>query len=67
MGETKDMINFNVPPHIGSEEKYIAEAIANHKICGDGPFCKKCAQWFEEKTGLHHVRMQQRWQLFYQK
>ena len=51
MGETKDMINFNVPPHIGSEEKYIAEAIANHKICGDGPFCKKCAQWFEEKTG----------------
>lgn len=45
------MINFNVPPHVGEEEKYISEAIANHKICGDGPFCKQCAKWFEETTG----------------
>lgn len=45
------MINFNVPPHVGEEEKYISEAIANHKICGDGPFCKRCAKWFEETTG----------------
>ena len=36
------MINFNVPPHSGNEEKYIAEAISNHKICGDGSFTKKC-------------------------
>lgn len=34
------MISFNVPPHIGTEEKYIAEAIAAHKICGDGKFTK---------------------------
>lgn len=45
------MINFNVPPHVGDEEKYIAEAIGNHKICGDGPFCKRCSKWFEELTG----------------
>lgn len=45
------MINFNVPPHVGDEEKYIAEAIGNHKICGDGPFCKRCAKWFEDTTG----------------
>lgn len=41
------MIPFNVPPVTGSEEKYIAEAIANHKICGDGQFTKKCHEWFE--------------------
>lgn len=45
------MINFNVPPHVGDEEKYIAEAIGNHQICGDGPFCKRCAKWFEDTTG----------------
>lgn len=45
------MISFNIPPHVGTEEKYILEAIGNHKICGDGEFCKKCSEWFEEKTG----------------
>lgn len=45
------MINFNVPPYVEGEEKYVLEAINNRKICGDGPFCKKCAEWFEEKTG----------------
>lgn len=45
------MISFNIPPHVGTEEKYILEAIGNHKICGDGEFCKKCSGWFEEKTG----------------
>lgn len=45
------MIKFNVPPHIGTEEKYIAEAIAAHKICGDGKFTKLCNKWIEKKTG----------------
>ncbi len=45
------MIDFNVPPFLGTEPDYIAEAIRNKKICGDGPFTKKCHQWFEEKTG----------------
>lgn len=44
------MIYFNVPPKVGDEEKYIAQAIANHKICGDGEFTKKCNAWFEETT-----------------
>ena len=43
------MINFNVPPHSGNEEKYIAEAISNHKICGDGSFTKKCNEWLEKR------------------
>lgn len=44
------MINFNVPPYIGKELDYVKEAIEkNHKICGDGPFTKKCNKWLEEK------------------
>lgn len=30
------MINFNVPPFVGTEFKYMHEAVNNHKICGDG-------------------------------
>lgn len=45
------MINFNVPPYVGTELKYIEEAVKNHKICGDGEFTKKCTRWIEEKTG----------------
>jgi len=43
------MINFNVPPCTGKEIEYIKEAIASHKICGDGAFSKKCHAWFEER------------------
>ncbi len=45
------MISFNRPPHVGKEEKYIAEAIANGKICGDGAFTRKCSDWLEKSTG----------------
>lgn len=43
------MIPFNTPPFVGTEEKYLAEAIASNKLSGDGPFTKKCHNWFEEK------------------
>lgn len=42
------MIPFNRPPHVGTEEKYISEAISSQKICGDGQFTKKCNAWLEE-------------------
>ena len=45
------MIPFNIPPHCGQEDAYVLEAIASHKICGDGAFTKKCHAWLEEKTG----------------
>ncbi|MGN1151879.1 MAG: dTDP-4-amino-4,6-dideoxygalactose transaminase [Lachnospiraceae bacterium] len=45
------MINFNVPPYTGKEIEYIKEAVQNQKICGDGPFTKKCNEWIEQKTG----------------
>ena len=45
------MINFNVPPFIGTEMDYIKKAVENKKICGDGEFTKKCNAWLEKKTG----------------
>lgn len=42
------MINFNVPPFVGEELNYVREAVEAHKICGDGPFTKKCNAWLEE-------------------
>lgn len=45
------MIHFNVPPFVGTEFKYMQEAVQNHKICGDGPFTKKCDQWLENRFG----------------
>lgn len=44
------MINFNIPPYVGNEIKYIKQAVASKKICGDGEFTKKCNKWIEEKT-----------------
>lgn len=45
------MISFNVPPYVGTENQYIAQAVANRKICGDGAFTKRCSAWLEETTG----------------
>ena len=35
------MINFNIPPVVGTEIDYIAQAITSGKICGDGQFTNK--------------------------
>ena len=45
------MIDFNLPPYLGTETDYMIEAVHNKKICGDGKFTKLCHQWLEEKTG----------------
>jgi len=44
------MITFNVPPYTGKEMEYIKECVANQKICGDGPYTKKCNEWIEDRT-----------------
>lgn len=49
------MILFNIPPYVGTEKKYIDDAIARHKICGDGEYTKKCNSWLEKKTGSPKV------------
>lgn len=45
------LIHFNVPPFVGKEFDYMHEAVNNHKICGDGPFTKKCDKWMEKRFG----------------
>ena len=43
------MILFNIPPFVEKGQQYIKEAIeSNRKLCGDGPFTKKCNAWFEQ-------------------
>ena len=45
------MIDFNIPPFVGKEFEYMKEAVNNKKICGDGPFTKKCNEWIESRFG----------------
>ena len=45
------MINFNVPPFTGKEFEYMRQAVEQEKICGDGPFTKKCSEKIEAMTG----------------
>ena len=49
------MINFNKPPYIGEELDNIKQAVENLKICGDGPFTKKCNIWLEERFHAQKV------------
>jgi dTDP-4-amino-4,6-dideoxygalactose transaminase len=49
------MIDFNVPPFIGKETEYVAEAIKNHKISGDGEFTKRCSSLLKEMLGVDYV------------
>lgn len=50
------MIDFNVPPYVGTEMDYVREAAeVNHKICGDGPFSRKCHAWMEERFDAEKV------------
>lgn len=43
------MINFNIPPYVEGEEKYVNEAIQSHSICGDNTFTKKCQELLEKR------------------
>lgn len=44
------MIDFNIPPFVGTEMEYVRQAAAiNHKICGDGPFSQSCHKWLEQR------------------
>ena len=51
------MISFNVPPCTGKELDYISQAVAAHKICGDGPFTRKCNAWMEERFHAHKAML----------
>lgn len=40
---------------MGMENEYIKQAIAAHKICGDGEFTKKCNDWLEKRFNAQKV------------
>lgn len=48
------MIVFNKAPFTGKETEYMQQAIANGKLCGDGPFTKKCSAWMCENFHAEH-------------
>lgn len=51
------MISFNIPPFVGTELDYMREAVNNRKICGDGPFTKKCNGWLENRFHANKVML----------
>lgn len=48
-------IPFNRPAFTGNEERYIAEAIANGHISGDGSFTKRCHSFLESQLEVPKV------------
>lgn len=51
----RKLIDFNKAPFIGTEFQYMEQAVRNTKLCGDGPFTKKCSEVMQEKFGTKHV------------
>lgn len=45
------MIPFNKPPYTGNEDQYVIAAMRSEKISGDGPYGKRCQEWFERRLG----------------
>ena len=42
-------IPFNIPPVVGTEQKYIQDAIEKRKLCGDNYYTKECSKMIEQK------------------
>lgn len=50
-------IPFNRPSFVGNEQAYVAQAIANGHISGDGQFTKRCQAFLEEELGVSKVML----------
>jgi dTDP-4-amino-4,6-dideoxygalactose transaminase len=44
-------IPFNKPFIIGAELEYIAQAVREGHLSGDGPYTKRCHRWLEQRLG----------------
>ncbi|MDO5539771.1 MAG: dTDP-4-amino-4,6-dideoxygalactose transaminase [Eubacteriales bacterium] len=49
------MIEFNRAAYVGKELEYIKQAIEGNRLCGDGPFTKKCSALMQEAFDVNHV------------
>ena len=45
------MLPFNKPYFVGTETRYIEEAVRSGKISGDGMFTRRCEAWFAQHLG----------------
>jgi dTDP-4-amino-4,6-dideoxygalactose transaminase len=45
-------VDFNRPVVVGKEMEYMAEAIRNGHLSGDGPFTKRCSALLEQELGV---------------
>ena len=45
------MLPFNIPPYLPQCSEYVAQVIQSRKICGDGPFTRRCNEALEALTG----------------
>ena len=48
-------IPFNKPFIIGAELEYIAQAVREGHLSGDGPYTKRCHRWLEERLGARRA------------
>lgn len=51
MDEKKIKIPYNKPFIVGQELYYIAQAVIEGQLAGDGPFTKRCHKWLEDNLG----------------
>lgn len=49
------IIPFNKPFIVGRELEYIAQAVRDGHLSGDGPFTRRCSQWMEERFGAKKI------------
>jgi dTDP-4-amino-4,6-dideoxygalactose transaminase len=42
-------IPFNKPCYTGNEDKYVLDSMRSQHISGNGPYTKKCEEWFENR------------------
>ena len=42
-------ITFNKPCYTGNEDKYVLDAMRSLHISGNGPYTKRCEEWFENR------------------
>ena len=45
------MLPFNIPPYVPQCSDYVSQVIQSRKICGDGPFTRRCNEALEALTG----------------
>lgn len=49
------MINFNRPAFVGTERKFVLDALSSGHLSGDGNYGRKCQSWFEKYFGVGRV------------